>query len=206
VASYGFNETSGTTATDKSGRGNTGTISGATRVTGGKHAGALSFNGTNNYVRVADSASLDLTNGMTLEAWVQPTTSDKAWRTVVLKEHTTGLAYSLYSNDDTARPGTSERAAGAGRDTSTAGTAALPANKWSHVAATFDGGTLRIYVNGALVGSKALGGSLAVGSGPLKIGGNAVWGEWFKGLIDDVRVYNRALSTADIAADMNASA
>src|SRR6185437_9519651 len=42
-------------------------------------------------------------------------------------------------------------------------------------------------------------------TGLLKIGGNAIWGEWFNGLIDEVRVYNRALSAAEIQVDMNAS-
>ena len=72
VAAYAFDEASGTTVTDTSGRANTGTITGATRMAG--HSGsALSFNGTNNSVSVPDSSSLDLTSAMTLEAWVNPT-------------------------------------------------------------------------------------------------------------------------------------
>src|SRR5204862_394492 len=66
VAAYSFDEASGTTAKDSSGNGNAGTISNATWTTG-KNGGALSFNGTTSLVTVADSPSLDLTNGMTLE-------------------------------------------------------------------------------------------------------------------------------------------
>jgi hypothetical protein len=69
VAAYGFNESSGTSVTDASGNGNTGTITGATRIASGKYGGALSFNGSSNRVRINDSNSLDLTAGMTLEAW-----------------------------------------------------------------------------------------------------------------------------------------
>ena len=44
---------------------------------------------------------------------------------------------------------------------------------------------------------------MTVSTGPLKLGGNAIWGEWFAGLMDDVRVYNRALSASEIQSDMN---
>ena len=68
VAAYAFDESSGSTVADASGNGNNGTISGATRVAGGRHGGALSFDGVDDMVTVADAASLDLTSGMTLEA------------------------------------------------------------------------------------------------------------------------------------------
>jgi hypothetical protein len=64
---------------------------------------------------------------------------------------------------------------------------------------------MRIYVNGTQVGSRAQTGNMLVSSRALKIGGNTVWGEYFSGLIDDVRVYNRALGAAEIQTDMNAA-
>jgi hypothetical protein len=82
VAAYAFNEGSGTTLLDSSGNGNNGTISNATWTTAGKYGGALSFNGTNSLVSVANAPSLNLTNGMTLEAWVKPTSlnsADQGW-------------------------------------------------------------------------------------------------------------------------------
>ena len=104
VAAYGFNEADGALqVTDASGQGNTGTISGATRTTAGKFGGALSFNGTSAWVTVADAASLDVSAGMTIEAWVRPS-SVSGWRTVVLKEGPDGLAYSLYSGNGASRP------------------------------------------------------------------------------------------------------
>jgi hypothetical protein len=85
VAAYGFDEGSGTTVTDASGSGNTGTISGATWAASGKYGKALQFNGTNARVNVPDAASLHLSGGMTLEAWVNPSTVNGNWRDVIYK-------------------------------------------------------------------------------------------------------------------------
>ena len=60
---------------------------------------------------------------------------------------------------------------------------------------------LRFYRGGVQVSTRNLGGTIPVSNGALRIGGNTVWSEWFQGLIDEVRVYNRALSAAEIAAD-----
>jgi hypothetical protein len=57
-------------------------------------------------------------------------------------------------------------------------------------------------VNGVLVSSTAVTGAMTPSSGPLRIGGNSVWSEWFAGLIDEVRVYDRALSVGEIQQDM----
>ena len=80
---------------------------------------------------------------------------------------------------------------------------ALPANTWSHLAFTYDGSFMRLYVNGVEVTNQPLTGSAVVSTGALKIGGNAIWGEWFAGLIDEVRLYNRALTPTQLQTDMN---
>ena len=85
VAAYGFDEGSGTTVTDASGNGNNGTITNATWATSGKYGKALQFNGTSSLVTIPDSASLHLTTGMTLEAWVNPSTVNGTWRDVIYK-------------------------------------------------------------------------------------------------------------------------
>jgi hypothetical protein len=68
---------------------------------------------------------------------------------------------------------------------------------------TYDGVTLKLYVNGTLASSKAVAGSLFASTGALRIGGNNIWPEWFAGLIDEVRVYQRALTATEVTADMN---
>ena len=196
VGAWGFDEASGTSAADASGSGNTGTISGASR-TSGRYGGALSFDGVNDWVTVNDANSLDLRTSMTLEAWVRPT-STSYWRTVVIKEQPGQLAYAMYSSTDSGRPSGHVFTTG---DVGLQGPSALPANAWSHLTTTWDGLTLRLYVNGTQVASGALAGTAVASTSPLRIGGNSVWAEWFSGLIDEVRVYNRALTPAEIAAD-----
>ena len=83
------------------------------------------------------------------------------------------------------------------------GTGALATNTWTHLATTFDGTTLRLFVNGVQTATQALSGNLRVSTGALRIGGNAVWGEYFRGMIDEVRIYNRALDALAIQSDMS---
>ena len=58
-------------------------------------------------------------------------------------------------------------------------------------------------MNGTPVSSRAASGAMIASSNALRIGGNAVWGEYFDGYIDEVRIYNRALSASEIGSDMN---
>jgi glucose/arabinose dehydrogenase len=200
VLAFGFNETAGPVATDVSPAKNNGTVSGATSTASGRFGRALSFDGVNDRVDVPDAASLDLSSAMTLEAWVRPTTNS-GWRTAVLKERGANLVYALYTSNG-ARPNTENFS---GTENAAAGPRALALNAWTHIASTYDGSALRLFVNGTQVASKPASGTMPNTANPLRIGGNAVWGEYFSGLIDEVRVYNRALSAAEIAADMNAA-
>jgi chitodextrinase len=200
VAAYGFEEGSGSTVADRSGNGNTGTLSNASWSTDGKFGGALSFNGTNAWVSIADSASLRLGSAMTLEAWVNPSALDGSWRTVLLKERAGGLCYALYGH--TGALGPSAHVDVGGSEPRARSSTAIASGTWTHLAATYDGSAINLYANGSLLLSAPASGSITSSTGALRIGGNAVWNEWFAGLIDEVRVYNRALSAAEIQSDM----
>jgi hypothetical protein len=76
-------------------------------------------------------------------------------------------------------------------------------NIWTHLAGTYDGATLRLYVNGVQVSSRSPSGPIAVSTNPLQMGGDSIYGQYFQGRIDEVRVYNRALSATEIQRDMN---
>jgi len=203
VAAYSFDQGSGTTVTDQSGHGNTGTLTNVTWSPNGVFGSAASFNGTNgSFVTVPDSNSLDLTNGMTLEAWVKPT-SLSGWNTVVFKEQSNSYDYALYANTGSNQPsGNLQSSLG---DNDLRGTSQLPLNTWTHLAATYDGTVLTLYVNGQQVGTKLTSGPITTSNGALRIGGNTIWNEPFSGLIDEVRVYNQPLTQSQILTDMNSS-
>ncbi len=198
VAAYNFEEASGATVVDASGKGNNGTITEAARITSGKFGSALSFDGINDWVTVNDSASLDLTTGMTLEAWVYPTGAPSAWGTIAMKETTGNAVYGLFSDGTNSLP----EAYMAGKS-SAIGLNILPANTWAHLATTYNGSILVFYINGNEVRRVTTSGNITTSSGSLRIGGNSVWGDYFKGRIDEIRIYNSALSVREIQADMN---
>ena len=167
--------------------------------TAGKFGGALSFNGTSSVVTVPNSASLQLSTGMTLEAWVDPSKVSAAWRDVIYKANDNFYLEATSSN--ASRPDGGLIAGGSYADAF--GTARLPANTWSYLTETYDGSTLRLYVNGTQVASTAHTGAISTSTNPLQIGGDSLYGQFFAGLIDEVRIYNVALSAAQIQTDEN---
>ena len=201
VAAYGFEEGSGTSTADGSGNGNNGTISGATWNNTGRYGKALSFNGSTSLVSVNDSPSLDPTAGLTLEAWVNPSSTSASWKDIIYKATDT---YFLMGSTPT---NSAPDMGGLFDSANVYGTGPLPVNTWSHLAGTYDGATMNFYVNGVLVASRAQTGALATSTGSLSIGGDLIAHDsgphYWAGLIDEVRIYNRALSAAEVQTDMN---
>ncbi len=196
VAAYSFDETSGSTVVDLSGNNNTGTLQGATRTAQGRFGAALSFNGSSSRVIINNSPSLTLSSAMTLEAWVYPTTTTARWQDIIFKDTD---AYYLESNSPRNAPGTG----GTFISTPTYGKSPIPLNAWTHLAATYDQQVLRLYVNGVEVANQPRTTPIAASTKPLYLGGDPTFGQYFKGLIDQVRVYNRALSPGEIQQNMN---
>ncbi len=196
VAAYNFNEGSGGTVNDESGNDNDGVIQGATWTAQGRFGAALAFDGTSDRVVIKSSPSLNLTSAMTLEAWVRPTSTTPRWQDVIFKDRD---MYYLEASSPRGTPG----AGGTFASAPTYGTFALPVDAWSHLAATYDRRTVRLYVNGVLVTSQPQTAPIAVSDSPLTIGGDQSFGQYFQGLIDEMRVYNRALSASEIQEDMN---
>jgi hypothetical protein len=193
VASYNFDDG---TATDKTGLGHNGTVSGAVSATG-IYGQALSFDGVNDLVTVADANDLDFTTGMTLEAWVKPNALT-AWQTVLLKQGPDGLVYGLYDSDNAQHSAGFVRIAGTDRDVRESNP--LPTNAWSHVALTYNSAQSRLvlWVDGVPRDERAITGDIMVSTGALFMGGNQFWGEYLNGLIDNVRLYNRPLNIIEL--------
>ena len=222
VLALGFEETTGTALVDSAPGPINGVLAGGaaapTRVATGKYGRALSFDGGDS-ASVPDGAvtKLDLSTGMTLEAWVNPTAMN-GWESVLYKERgaagTGLLSYAMYAHDGGTNtpPAGYVRTTAAGPDRGIQGLTRLPLNVWSHIAVTYTtaagpaSSSLRFYVNGVLVRTitNAVNQSIVAGNQALRIGNsNASISEGFNGLIDELRIYNRALSAAEIATDMN---
>lgn len=188
--------------------GNNGTAMNGVSFAPGKVGQAFSFNGSASYIRVADNPSLHCTNALTIEAWVYPS-SLGTYHNIVSKW---GLIDALQTSYTTALvpDGRISLAVCASGDTSatpvvgTASTNSIAANQWTHFAATYDGLALRMYINGICESQVAYNQGIFPGTEALAIGAAGVFagGEVlspFAGLIDEVAVYNRALSASEIA-------
>ena len=211
IAAYAFNEGTGTTVTDASGHGLTGTISGATWTTGGKYGNALSFNGTSSYVDLGNPALLQIAGSTTVSAWVKAAANPADDGQIVAKsDDNTG--WQLKTSPDTG-PETFGMAVSTGSNTRIQrySTTVRSLNTWYHVAGVDDASaqTLSIYVNGVLDNGTLSGvvPSSQVNSGVnVNIGRRSpgTWGGfYFNGVVDEVRIYNRALTQAEIQTDMN---
>ena len=202
VAAFSFDEGAGSTVSDVSGNGNNGTTHNTTWTASGKYGSALNFNGSNAFVTVNDSASLHLSSGMTLEAWVNPKAVSPSWRDVIYKG--TNSSDSYYLEATSIYGSVPMGGARLGAPASEAeGAQPLATHTWTHLAVTYGGASMRLYVNGTQISSVSGSGNILTTNGVLQIGGDSVWGQYFKGAIDEVRIYDFALNQSQIRADMS---
>jgi hypothetical protein len=134
---------------------------------------------------------------MTLEAWVKPATIDSEWRDIIYKGE--DIYYLECTTSSDGAPGVG----GTFAATSLYGTDLLSEGAWAHLAATYDGADLRLYVDGTQVASQTQTGLIESSTNPLHLGGDEFFGQFFDGVMDEVRIYNRALSASEIQADMS---
>ena len=170
VAAYGFDESSGTSAGDASGNGQTGAVAGATWVDG-LHGGALSFDGTDDHVALPALGTFYNT-AFTLEAWVRKAGAKKdvgivgTWAgngPMLWIDHLAGHHYLTLGNSLSSY-----------LDSGVAPSAGL----WQHVAATFDGATARFYVNGTQVATRSSGSPGSSNTWRIGAYGGAAGGSW----------------------------
>jgi len=217
VAKWNFNEGAGTTAYDSSGHGNHGTIYGAAWTAGWLVSG-LGFDGVDDYIEVPASTSLNsLTSQITVVAWVKTDFSQRVaiverWyydRTVLPNLGERVFVCTGETDPDKGKFafGLSPNGDGSGGAWVTSETPAV-FGQWTHVAFVSDGATMSIYQSGELSVSGPAPSSLHQSPMPMHLG---VWkaveldgSSWhyFKGVMDEIKIFNRALSAREIKADM----
>jgi hypothetical protein len=206
LAAYSFNEGAGTTVGDASGNGLGGTVQGATWTSGGKYGGALSFNGWSSFVDLGNPALFQRTGSITLEAWINAAASPPDDGQIINKSD--GPGWQLKTSPDTGvhtfgAKVSASASVHAWRYSSTV----RALNTWYHVASVYDAATstLNIYVNGVLNNGTLLGSvASSMVDRPVNVNvGRRAGGYYFNGVIDEVRIYGRALSAAEIQSDMN---
>lgn len=204
ISHWKFDEGEGDTAYDSAAN-NHGTIYGATWTTG-QINGALSFDGANDYVDVGDKDILDFgaSSSFSIAAWVNSNIDTPVDTIIVDKRrvddggyHHEGYSFKIYV--DTLYFGIEDTSE---NSTSTAGDTPIRDNRWHHVAAVRDTAQdkLYLYLDGVLDATPAVDtttGTLAT-SRSFKIGHSQYYPNFFDGLIDDVRIYGRALSDEEI--------
>jgi hypothetical protein len=195
AAYWALDDGSGTIAVDSSSNGYNGTLMNGPTWTTGRIGGALSFDGVNDSV---DTIFTEQLNTWTVSLWVSSPAAPAAAAASgpVNRDHNFQINWNhfnpLYRGAAVVNVGGTWYSASFG---------ALVANTWYHLTATYDGETLNAYVNGVLVSSNtAPSGPPDFESLPLRLGGHAAAPQYFNGTMDDVRVYRRALSAAEIAA------
>jgi uncharacterized repeat protein (TIGR01451 family)/PGF-CTERM protein len=194
-----FDEGSGTIVKDESGHGNDGTIYGATWVDG-KYGKALSFDGKDDYVNLGSAVNFG-DGDLTIEAWIKIVgDSHKYYHTIISDDYGKTILYSLGVRDSNGHPYTYFRD-NKNDFVNPEGSVSLKDNKWHHIVAVRDGTSAYLYIDGSVVDSDENANLGAIDSGHSDwIGYKPDNNGAFNGIIDEVHIYNRALTTDEIKA------
>lgn len=194
-------------ATDVSGNGNNGIVNGATLTTDrfGNQNSAYSFDGINDQIVVADTNILDITKNLSLCAWIKPA-SFGSENKIITKFPPNSYQLSVWNNKAIIQicpNGQPDY-----WDNKCISNDSININKWSFICGIYDydNNLMKVYINGVLEKSVSVSGQINSGNAPVIIGnfyGGTNW--WWHGVIDDIRIYNRALSATEILALYNES-
>jgi len=194
VSYWAFDEGSGTTAYDAAG-GYDGTLSGPGWTSSSTAGGALQFDGVNDYVQVDFAEVYNEPGPLTVSLWFQRQGGTDSFDIMASKWSPAIYEWALLINNNEQK--IQWLTNGSGLVTSEAEDAVME-NTWYHVVGLYDGTQQRLYVNGQLADADAQSGDISQAVQPVFIGKNNTDGNYFKGLIDEVIVFNRALSEAEI--------
>jgi hypothetical protein len=191
ISRWTFDEGTGTTAADTAGA-RTGTLTNGALWTAGRSGSAVTLDGVDDYVAVP---TFDVSgSAITIAGWVRNSSFSTTDQRLISKTTGTTNYWTLGTNASALRfrlrTGTSETTLDGGT---------LQPNTWYHAVATYDGATMRLYLNGVQVASTAKTGALATAATvPVGIGRNPAGSNYVNGAVDDLRIFARGLTAADV--------
>ncbi|NOU17000.1 MAG: T9SS type A sorting domain-containing protein [Bacteroidales bacterium] len=200
VAYYPFNGN----ANDESGNGNNGTVNGATLSTDrfGNANKSYSFDGVNNYISIPYFSNLNITNDLTVETWINPFRVDINDQFIVSRcNPSIGNGWSLELKNSSLK--LQARIGGVWDLPIQTPQGAIMASIWQHIAMTYNGSKVKIYINGALNTTYDVSGTISSDNSDLFFGRAQNAGWYYNGDIDDLHIYNRALNDQEIQALYN---
>jgi len=197
AGSWHFDEGAGNTAYDTSGNDNDGTLENGPQWVDGKYGKALSFDGSDDYVDCGYGESLNITDAITIEAYVKFSSLEQTGVIYSRGEHFAyykGVMLSIRTNN------VLEFWLGNGTEAGVLDSVSgVPTNQFSHVAGVWDGTTMIVYINGESKGTDSFSGPIVYHTSHAVIGARSAGGRNFSGIIDEVRVYDRALTAEEIS-------
>ncbi|MDH7598639.1 MAG: LamG domain-containing protein [Sedimentisphaerales bacterium] len=197
VGWWRLDEGSGNIAYDSSGNGNDGTINGTPVWVEGKLGGALQFNGIDCYIDCGNGPSFQIQSQITMACWLKTPGFTRNWAAIITKGDT---AWRLSRSSET---GNSIHMGINGTVTSGMpwfdASKPVTDNEWHHVAGVYDGKEARIYIDGVVSARYTASGQIAANDNNVYIGENhGASGRLYTGILDDVRIYRRGLTTEQI--------
>ena len=208
VVSLGFDEGSGTVASDSSALDNDADLMNGATWGSGRIGGGLAVDGVNDFAAVPNSASLQgFTDAFTVSAWVRRPASQSGWRSVVTRQLTTNAADQFHLSFYNGQPRFGLNTTSGGNQYVGGGSA--PLGQWVHLAGVYNGSTIKLYVDGVQRASMNKTGAILSSSRPLLVAGEAngadplATTQNLAGSVDDVRLYTEALTATQIAALAN---
>ncbi len=202
VAWWKMDETTGTVAYDSSGNGNHATLHDGAAWAAGRIDGSLDFDGVNDCATVLDHPSLDISEEITLAAWVrrEGSTSD-VWAKIIAKAKSTSTShypYYLGARRDGEHKASFMLGDAGGGHYYVEAPEIIPLNSWTHIAGTYDGTTMRLYINGTEVATLTQSFTIYTNDKQAYIAGVPDGSAKFNGKVDDARIYRRALDPEEI--------
>ena len=193
VAYWPFDEGTGKAAEDVTGNGHDGKFAGAPKWVDGKFGTALEFDGEEDHVVVSDDAAFAIEENITFMAWFSPGDVLTS-RRLMVKNNSIFVIFDFGNKDSIDFLVKPDNTFAESKTTD------WKVGEWYHFAGTFDGKTMKVYVNGKLEGEAANNVPIAPSDLELWIGGDDFGRptDFFPGTIDEVRLYEKTLTEAEI--------